>query len=165
MWHKVEWMGYPMRLELTHVGLLVKLANHYTTEGAERFIYSTYKWNKYEKRFAFCVLSWNLIGNRCKKTPTHPLIGPQKIMDFCNCGSNWILNWNYVSKRKKPINPPKCPKGPKHNHLYISLFHQMHFSFFFSFFHSFLLSFFLFFFFKEGYQHIKILFLNEKKHF
>ena len=27
-------MGRPMRLELTRVGLLVKLANHYTTRGA-----------------------------------------------------------------------------------------------------------------------------------
>ena len=30
MWHKAEWMEHPMRLELTRVGLLVKLANHYT---------------------------------------------------------------------------------------------------------------------------------------
>ena len=34
MRHKAEWMGHPMRLELTLVGLLVKLANHYTTRGA-----------------------------------------------------------------------------------------------------------------------------------
>ena len=34
MWHKAEWMGRPMRLELTRVGLLVKLANRYTTKGA-----------------------------------------------------------------------------------------------------------------------------------
>ena len=34
MWHKAEWIGHPMRLELTRVGLLVKLANHYTTKGA-----------------------------------------------------------------------------------------------------------------------------------
>ena len=34
MWLKAESMGHPMRLELTHVGLLVKLANHYTTKGA-----------------------------------------------------------------------------------------------------------------------------------
>ena len=27
-------MGHPMRLELTQVGLLVKVANHYTTKGA-----------------------------------------------------------------------------------------------------------------------------------
>ena len=31
MWHKADWMGHPMRLELTLTGLLVKLANHYTT--------------------------------------------------------------------------------------------------------------------------------------
>ena len=34
MWHKADWMGHPMRLELTLAGLLVKLANHYTTWGA-----------------------------------------------------------------------------------------------------------------------------------
>ena len=36
MWHKAEWMGRPMRLELARVGLLVKLANRYTTRGATR---------------------------------------------------------------------------------------------------------------------------------
>ena len=34
MWYKAEWMGRPMRLELTRVGLLVKFANRYTTKGA-----------------------------------------------------------------------------------------------------------------------------------
>ena len=34
MWHKAEGMGYPMRLELIRLGLLIKLANHYTTKGA-----------------------------------------------------------------------------------------------------------------------------------
>ena len=34
MWHKAEWMGRPMRLELTRIGLLVQLANRYTTRGA-----------------------------------------------------------------------------------------------------------------------------------
>ena len=28
-------MGHPMRLELTRVGLLVKIANRYTTKGAQ----------------------------------------------------------------------------------------------------------------------------------
>ena len=28
-------MGHPMRIELTLAGLLVKLANHYTTRGAQ----------------------------------------------------------------------------------------------------------------------------------
>ena len=37
MWHKAEWMGHPMRLELTRVGLLVYLANRYTTRGALKF--------------------------------------------------------------------------------------------------------------------------------
>ena len=30
MWHKAIWKWHPMRLELTRVGLLVELANHYT---------------------------------------------------------------------------------------------------------------------------------------
>ena len=34
MWHKADWMGHPVRLELTLAGLQVKLANHYTTRGA-----------------------------------------------------------------------------------------------------------------------------------
>ena len=34
MWHKAIWKRHPMRLELTRVGLLVELANHYTTRGA-----------------------------------------------------------------------------------------------------------------------------------
>ena len=33
MWQKAIWKGHPMRLELTRVGLLVELANHYTTRG------------------------------------------------------------------------------------------------------------------------------------
>ena len=37
MWHKAIWNGHPMRLELTHVGLLAELANHYTTRGALMF--------------------------------------------------------------------------------------------------------------------------------
>ena len=37
MWHKAEWMGRPMKLELTRIGLLVQLANHYTTRGAQRY--------------------------------------------------------------------------------------------------------------------------------
>ena len=34
MWHKAEWIGHPMRLELTRVGLLDKFANGYTFKGA-----------------------------------------------------------------------------------------------------------------------------------
>ena len=39
MWHKAIWKGHPMRLELTRVGLLVELANHYTTRGASETLY------------------------------------------------------------------------------------------------------------------------------
>ena len=34
MRHKTIWMSLPMRLELNRVGLLVELANHYTTQAA-----------------------------------------------------------------------------------------------------------------------------------
>ena len=33
MWHKAYERGNPMRLELTRVGLLVELANHYNHKG------------------------------------------------------------------------------------------------------------------------------------
>ena len=42
MWHKAIWKGHPMRLELTRVGLLVELANHYTTRGA--FLPNIFAW-------------------------------------------------------------------------------------------------------------------------
>ena len=34
MLHKAEWMGHPMRLELTRVGLLIKAVNRYTNRDA-----------------------------------------------------------------------------------------------------------------------------------
>ena len=34
MWPKAKWMGHPVKLELTLTGLLVKLANPYTTGDA-----------------------------------------------------------------------------------------------------------------------------------
>ena len=39
MWHKAEWMGRLVRLELTRVGLLVQFANRYTTRGALFFFF------------------------------------------------------------------------------------------------------------------------------
>ena len=48
MWHKAIWNGHPMRLELTRVGLLVELANHYTTRGAWTFyVRFTYPYHGY----------------------------------------------------------------------------------------------------------------------
>ena len=38
MWHKANWMGHPMRLELTFADLLVKLVNHYTIRGALKLV-------------------------------------------------------------------------------------------------------------------------------
>ena len=36
--HKAKWMRHPMRLKLTHKGLLVYFANHYTTRGAHGYV-------------------------------------------------------------------------------------------------------------------------------
>ena len=33
MWHKADRMGHTIRLELTHVDLLIYFTNHYTTGG------------------------------------------------------------------------------------------------------------------------------------
>ena len=38
MWYKAEWVGCPMKLELTRKDLQVKLAYHYTTRGAFTFL-------------------------------------------------------------------------------------------------------------------------------
>ena len=34
MWYQAVWMGHPIRLELTREGLLILIANHYTTRDA-----------------------------------------------------------------------------------------------------------------------------------
>ena len=43
MWHKAIWKVHPMKLELTGVGLLAELANHYTTRGAFYICNDDYK--------------------------------------------------------------------------------------------------------------------------
>ena len=55
MWHKAEWMGRPMRLELTRVGLLVNLANRYTTRGAQE------RWNNIIQNEGLSVIINNLL--------------------------------------------------------------------------------------------------------
>ena len=42
MWHKAIWKGHPMRLELTRVGLLAELANHYTISAELLYIDSSW---------------------------------------------------------------------------------------------------------------------------
>ena len=39
MWHKADWMGHQIRLELTFASLLLKLANHYTTRSGSLMRY------------------------------------------------------------------------------------------------------------------------------
>ena len=50
MWHKAIWKGHPVRLELTRVGLLVQLANHYTVTAYDSTInnigYLNIHWTK-----------------------------------------------------------------------------------------------------------------------
>ena len=62
MWHKVEWKERPIRLELTRVGLLVSLANHYTTRGAHNMAYS----KSHKKQYKYItIFEWHmLMSNR-----------------------------------------------------------------------------------------------------
>ena len=50
-------MGHPMRLELTLAGLLVKLANHYTTRGAHGILDSCMNVNVTHKMTYRSVMS------------------------------------------------------------------------------------------------------------
>ena len=59
-------MGHPMRLELTHVGLLVKVANCYTTKGAlkgfiykESWIYLLFYGVGIVNLFLFILFAWS----------------------------------------------------------------------------------------------------------
>ena len=54
MWQKVEWMGRPMRLKLARVGLLVPLANRYTTRGAQ--IQSCFSSRLYANQAKFALI-------------------------------------------------------------------------------------------------------------
>ena len=69
MWHKAEWIGHPMRIELTRVGLLVKLANCYTIKGAQQgqsyraFSENQTYWVKMLYRESPCILANVLGGN------------------------------------------------------------------------------------------------------
>ena len=60
MWLKAEWMGHPMRLELTRVALLVKLANHYTTKG-------DLSWERIT-----CFISFAKVLTLCENEKTSP---------------------------------------------------------------------------------------------
>ena len=42
MQHKAAWMGHLVRIELTREGLLVYLANHYTTQSAQANLVSVF---------------------------------------------------------------------------------------------------------------------------
>ena len=58
MWHKAKWKGHPMRRELTRVGLLVQLANHYTTRGAWLYL----EWKKLLNYFLLQDFPWTFFA-------------------------------------------------------------------------------------------------------
>ena len=58
MWHKAIWKGHSMRLEITSVGLLVELANHYTTRGAHLSNVQTTSW-----AFSLSLKNYQTEGN------------------------------------------------------------------------------------------------------
>ena len=50
--YKARWMGYPMKLKLSHIGLQAQLANHCTTRGAQLHGGETER-DEIEKRIIF----------------------------------------------------------------------------------------------------------------
>ena len=94
MWHKAIWKGHPMRLEFTRVGLLVELANHYTTRGAllpfldllvERcdssFLTSVYR----KRKFTGLYLSWHSFGARSRKLHLIKCLSCRALNIFSDC--------------------------------------------------------------------------------
>ena len=81
MWHKAIWKGQPMRLELTRVGLLVELANHYTTRGAlspsvYNNISSSQKWRQILSFCQFMIKTLSFIGDRINIVNYHLHVMP-----------------------------------------------------------------------------------------
>ena len=81
-------MGHPMRLELTLAGLLVKLANHYTTRGAHL---------AGAVEYVDCVPAENMIPTSLTEYDTKPSDGEAPVLEI------WRL-WTTVSL---PLLP--CP--------------------------------------------------------
>ena len=73
MWHKAEWMGRPMRLEFTRVGLLVKLANRYTTTSSILVAYTCISMCMYLYIAFFHSLFINIYFSLFQSIPPLPL--------------------------------------------------------------------------------------------
>ena len=88
MWHKAIWKGHPVRLELTRVGLLVELANHYTTRGA----YTSKKC--FHIAFTGWIYGW--IDFHSCKCVGHVILAPQ-IQPTC-CIRCSPIKWGKLSR-------------------------------------------------------------------
>ena len=119
MWHKAIWKGHPMRLELTRVGLLVELANHYTTRGgyttealtsSERnkdvYIFVKRKSNS----FISYAARWHIyedleIRGRIQKRETAEVIelpNKESVRTLGEKGNNKFLeNWKWIPSNKQ----------------------------------------------------------------
>ena len=85
MWHKAIWKGHPMRLELTRVGLLVELANLYTTRGA--FVQSEPMTSIVKQRSS---LGLKPISPSFK-THSKPIFGSLTLCQILSCGRQWQI--------------------------------------------------------------------------
>ena len=56
-------MGHTMRIELTRAGLLVYVANHYTTPGAQ----GRYRWAMYWEGYFWNLIDWIKTKKKKKK--------------------------------------------------------------------------------------------------
>ena len=71
MWHKTEWKGCQMRLKLTRVGLLVYLANRYTTRGAHESVHITQQQRLIKHLYSFKQITSSSGTHRETHTEKH----------------------------------------------------------------------------------------------
>ena len=102
-------MGHPMRLELTRVGLLVKVANHYTTSAHNyvcNFDFVPRIWSRLHDKDYLYILSssknsfspFGLTESTHSLTFRLPAVNPAKIYTFCHL----FLSYSAFSVRLIP---------------------------------------------------------------
>ena len=144
MWHKAIWKGHPMRLELTHVGLLAELANHYTTRGAfgawnidqEILIFKIklFYWNTKFKEFCTsfsissrqfqCFPDLKKIGQKTAITKSPSLSTVKQINDTWNTdGEILVFKDLKTIERPKPqnLNSLSLYNTHRYSYVYINL--------------------------------------------
>ena len=107
MWHKAIWKGHLMRLELTRVGLLVELANHYTTRGV--------RWPDargeifWQPRLASSCVVWHkVLLPDIESSSSQPLDPNQPYLLHVESDAMWEDEWRQYYRNKWS---PQTPRG------------------------------------------------------